>query len=313
MEYQLTEELSAFWRELVPPIFLLSLSIICFLWVIGKDNRRKAIKFLLEDKSNQSIEENGILIPKTATLEYAFFRKLLSYTGLESIKPIVALFLFFLLFYGIGRIIFFLAPSPLVIVHSGVLFASGVSDEIIAEIWMHYPNASYFDLYGIIKEITEASTSYPITFWDKVCDFIQFDLICCFILLFSLFKNKKINADKKVYCRLFLFICILLLLHYSMLLIKIHQNNEEVLQLCYKAHSMLLKEKGVTYLDFSYNKEYQEFLDRIQEHKQERCDLLFYGAYEIRYHYIETFVDFITDISQEFFRFLNQLIVQVIN
>lgn len=307
MEYQLTNEISDFWKNLVPPIFLLGVTIICFLWIIGKDNRRRIIKLLIEDKHNHYIEENGILIPKTETIEYIFIKKLLRYTGLDSIKPIVALFLLFLSFYGIGQIIFYISPPMLIINHSGILYAAGVPDEIIAEIWMQYPDAAFDDLYSIIKDINEAPTSYPFTFVDKVRSFVQFDLWCCFILLFSLsLIHRKNCSDRKIYLRLFLFICILLLLLSCILLMEMHQKNEEVEQMCYMAHHTLLN--NTTGSENFYSKDYQLRLDYIKKDKQEHSKLLFYGAYEIENYYIGNFRDFVADIYHELSRFLSQQI-----
>lgn len=92
MEYQISNEVSEFWYELVPPVFLGALSIMCFLWVVGKENRFRLMKRFVEGKDNIFVEENGILIPKNETIRCCFYKKLVKYTGLDSIRPLAAIF-----------------------------------------------------------------------------------------------------------------------------------------------------------------------------------------------------------------------------
>jgi hypothetical protein len=303
LEYQLTDEISAFWRTLVPPIFLSGLSIFCFLWVIGKNNRHRIMKFIVEDKSNTLVEINGILVPKKETVEYNFLNKLIHCTGLDSAKPGITLFLFFLTFYGIGQVLLHASPHLLTTIIPPAIFAAGVDDATIAKIWLHYPESTLADLYRSIQELTDAPTSSPITFLDKVRIFIQFDLSLGFVFLVSqLLKRKSRQSNRGMLFRLVLLICILMLLLICILLIEIHQNNFDIAQMFNQASSKLSQNNAES-TDLYNTPEFQELLDHVKAERRRYSSQLFYGAYKIRSPHIMECWRFITDIYQEFARF----------
>lgn len=301
MEYQISNEISEFWYELVPPICLGVISIICFLWVIGKDNRLRLMKYFVEDKGNQIIEENGILIPQKASIRYAFVAKLLNHIGLDSIRPIAALFLVFLFFYGLNNTLLHVFQPLLTFYPSNILYAAGVDEEIITTVWMHYPSASISDLYSIITQLTEVPNAQPVVLLYSVQAFIRFDLVCCFILfVFLFFRSRKVSSDKSVYIRLLLFVCILFIILGCTLLAEIHQKNNEIKQMCYQAYSILDK-NNTSYLDMLDSEKYQHYLELVRQDKQWVENRLFYGAYGITNRYAKVW-DFIVYIYQELCR-----------
>ena len=307
MDFPAANELSEFWFDLFPPIFFGFISIFCFLWVLGEQNRMSIMLFFTKEKSNQYIIENGISVPKTNPTRYAFTQRIIKFFGFDSIKPLFALSLVFLLFYGLNQIVLLWFQPLLTLSPSNIFYAAGVDDEMIAILWMQYPSATISDLYSAIIKLTEDSTMKHVGFLDSFRDFIRFDLSCCLILFFLMLpKSSKIHADKKVYLRLLIFVCILFILLGCTLLTEIHQKNNEIRQMCYQAYSMLDAE--ITLNSDLYDDEtFQYYLAQVQKDKQRAGHHLFYGAYGIRNRYAETW-DFIVSIFREFSRFLHQRI-----
>ena len=73
MEFQIVNEISSFWGTLVPPIFLGTISLFLFLWVIGKQNCETLMKRFVGNDNNQYVLQNGIYIPKNQTIKYSTF------------------------------------------------------------------------------------------------------------------------------------------------------------------------------------------------------------------------------------------------
>ena len=307
MDFPAVNELSEFWYDLFPPIFLGFISIFCFLWVLGEQNRIRIMQFFTKDKSDQYIKEEGTSIPKTDSPRYAFTQRIIKLFGLDSIKPLFALSLVFLFFYGINQIVLLCFQPLLTLTPSNIFYAAGVDDEQIAILWMQYPSGTISDLYRNIVNLTEASATKRVGFLDSFRDFIRLDLSCCLILFFLLLsKRSKLHSDKKVYLRLLIFVCILFILLGCTLLAEIYQKNNEVRQMCYQAYSMLDIE--ITSNPDLYDDEtFQYYLDKVRNDKHWSGHRLFYGAYGIRNRYAETW-DFIVSIFQEFSRFLHQRI-----
>ena len=305
MDFPAVNELSEFWFDLFPPIFLGFISIFCFLWVLGEQNRIRIMQFFTEDKSNQHITEEGISKLKTDSTRYAFTQRIIKLFGLDSIKPLFALSLVFLFFYGINQIVLLWFQPLLTLTPSNVFYAAGVDDEQIAILWMQYPSGTLSDLYLNIIKLTETSATKRIGFLDSFRDFIRLDLSCCLILFFFLLpKRSKIRSDKKVYLRLLIFVCILLILLTCTLLTEIYQKNNEIRQMCYQAYSMLYIEI-TSNPDLHDDETFQYYLDQVQKDKQWAGRHLFYGAYGIRNRFADVW-DFIVSIFQEFGRFLHQ-------
>ncbi|MEE1327783.1 MAG: hypothetical protein UHS47_04480 [Oscillospiraceae bacterium] len=287
MEYQISNEVSEFWYELVPPVFLGALSIMCFLWVVGKENRFRLMKRFVEGKDNIFVEENGILIPKNETIRYCFYKKLVKYTGLDSIRPLAAIFFSLLFFYGLNNTLLHMFQPLLTVYPSGILYAAGVDEGTIATIWMHYPSASISDLYSIIINLSEVPNTRPVELLDSVQVFIRFDLLCCLVLFILLVcKYRRVNSDKSVYTRLLIYICILFLLLVCTLLAEIHQYNNEIKQICYQAAS-LVEQNNTSYSGVVFSENYQHFCDLVQQDKLRAEKYLFYGAYGIANRYAE--------------------------
>lgn len=308
MEFPVVNDISEFWFDLVPPIFLGAISLICFLWVIGKQNRIKLMKLFIDDNSNQFVEENGIYIQKKFSIKYAFMHKVIKYTGLDSIKPLVALFLVFLFFYGLNQLLLLVFQPLLTCSYNGIMYAAGVDENTIAKIWTHYPNvSSSSELYSVISELTGRSSVHPFELHYSVEAFIRFDLLCCLILcILMIFRFRKSDwLNRKVFLRLFAFTCTLLVLLAGTLLADVQRKNKDTINMCYEAYAML-EESSNTDIEIENETGIERFLSIIEKEKQCYGQRLYYGAFGLRNRFKECAVIF-TDIYREIDRFFGQL------
>lgn len=67
MEYQVVNEISSFWENLMLPIIMGIITIIFILWIMGGNNRNYLFDKILTDNSNKYVLSNGIYIPKKIT------------------------------------------------------------------------------------------------------------------------------------------------------------------------------------------------------------------------------------------------------
>ena len=98
MEFQIVNEVSSFWSTLVPPIFLGTISLFLFWWVIRRENRRMLMKKFVDNNSDQYYLQNGVYVPKNQTTIYIFLYKISERLGLESLGPLMIIFLIVLIF-----------------------------------------------------------------------------------------------------------------------------------------------------------------------------------------------------------------------
>lgn len=88
MEYQIVNEISSFWENLVIPIILGIVTIVFILWNIGKDNRKSLIDNFLNKDNNNYILYNGIYIKKNQTRVALLKEKISQVTGISEMKPV---------------------------------------------------------------------------------------------------------------------------------------------------------------------------------------------------------------------------------
>ena len=75
------------------PITMGSLTIIFFLWVIGKRNRNYLVDKILANDSNKYVLSNGIYVPRKITKGNMLKQKLKEISGFSDLKPVILIFL----------------------------------------------------------------------------------------------------------------------------------------------------------------------------------------------------------------------------
>ncbi|MDF2541890.1 MAG: hypothetical protein K0S47_1608 [Herbinix sp.] len=106
MEFQIVNEISSFWDQLVVPIVMGVITIVYLSWLIGSELREKIMDSFINLLSNKKVILNkGIYIPKDQTKTSIFFKKLIEKLGLTNMTPLLSIFLFVLLMFGINQIL----------------------------------------------------------------------------------------------------------------------------------------------------------------------------------------------------------------
>ncbi|MCL2421225.1 MAG: hypothetical protein FWD03_05145 [Defluviitaleaceae bacterium] len=303
MEFQTINDISSFWGTLVPPIFLGTISILLFLWVAGKENREALMKRFIDKNTKQYVLQNGIYITKNQTTRNIFIHCIGKKLGFESIKPLMIVFLVILFFFGINQILLQVFPPLLTHSPSRLLFSSGVSDHMIASIWMHYPHAQSLEhLYFIIMDLTEDTRHTSSMFQFSVQAFIKFNIICCLAMLFCMairFKKPK-WINMKVYIRLIALTFMLVVALAVSLFYNIQTVNNEVRSRSNEAFFILEKRHDfITDLRWDIqNIKIENYITIIEEERAFLEKKLFYGAFGIRIGLEEA----ITNAIREFYR-----------
>ena len=93
MEYQVVNEISSFWENLMLPIIMGIITIIFILWIMGGNNRNYLFDKILTDNSNKYVLSNGIYIPKKLTKGNMLRKKLKAISGFSDLKPMIIVFL----------------------------------------------------------------------------------------------------------------------------------------------------------------------------------------------------------------------------
>ncbi len=306
MEFQIVNEISSFWGTLVPPIFLGTISLFLFLWVIGKQNCETLMKRFVGNDNNQYVLQNGIYIPKNQTIKHTFIHKLSEKLGFESLGPLMIIFLIVLTFFGVNQLLLQIFQPMLVYYPGQLLYSSGTDDYLIASIWMYYPHIqSPEQLYAIIMDLTDDTRSATNIFQYSVEAFIRSDIVCCVIMFCRMvFRKKKPKwVNKKVFIRLFILIFGLIIALIGTLFLDVQKANNEVRSRCYEAYS-ILKEKHDSTTDLSWdiqNIKIENYLAIIKQDKERYGHDLYYGAFGIR----NGFAEYITNAVREFYRFFS--------
>lgn len=305
MEFQIVNEISSFWGTLVPPIFLGTVSLLLFLWVIGKENREVLMRRYI-DKNKQFVLQKGIYIPKSKTVKHIFVQEFLTNLGFQTFKPLMIIFLVVLVFFGINQLLLQVFQPLLVYYPGQLLYSSGVDDYLIASIWMHYPHVqSSSQLYSIIRDLTGDTRYASNMFQYSVEAFIRFDIVCCMVMLFRMiFRLKKPKwVNMKVLIRLITLTSVLVFALAVVLFSNIQRTNNEARRRCYEAYS-ILEEKHDNIADLSWdtqNHEIENYLTIIERDKERYGTNLYYGAFGIRNGLSEA----ITNVVREFYRFFS--------
>ena len=313
MDFQIVNEISSFWVTLVPPIFLGTISILLYLWVIGKENRELFMKRIINKGSNQYVIYKGIWVPKNQTIKEVFMHETLLKSGFGSLKPLMIVFLAVLFFFGINQILLNIFQPLLTYDPSRLLYSSGVDDYLIAEIWMWYPHLqSSNQLYAIIMDLTNDTRYTSGIFQYSVEAFIRFNIVCCIgIFLYTALKQKKLGwLSHKVLTRLTILIVILMIALAGILFSNIQRINNEARYRCYEAYS-ILEEKRDDLAELRRNTQkikIENYLSVIKHERERYGQDFYYGAFGIRNRFNETIINAI----REFYRFFseNSLVVQ---
>ena len=139
MEYQVVNEISSFWENLMLPIIMGIITIIFILWIMGENNRNYLFDKILTDNSNKYVLSNGIYIPKKLTKGNMLRKKLKSISGFSDLKPMIIVFLIMLLMFGMHRIVLMIFLPSLTKITPNILFASGIEEYLLADIWRMHP------------------------------------------------------------------------------------------------------------------------------------------------------------------------------
>lgn len=134
MEYQVVNEISSFWENLMLPIIMGIITIIFILWIMGENNRNYLFDKILTDNSNKYVLSNGIYIPKKLTKGNMLRKKLKVISGFSDLKPMIIVFLIMLLMFGMHRIVLMIFLPSLTKITSNILFASGIEEYLLADI-----------------------------------------------------------------------------------------------------------------------------------------------------------------------------------
>lgn len=158
MEFQIVNEISSFWGILVLPIFLGIISISLFLWVIGKQNCETLMKWFVNNDNSNYVLQNGLYIPKNQTTKYIFLNRISEKLGVDSLKPLMIIFIIVLFFFGLNQLLIQIFQPLLVYCPGQLLYSSGIDDYLLADIWRYYPQVQSIDqLYNVIMDLTERS------------------------------------------------------------------------------------------------------------------------------------------------------------
>lgn len=284
MEYQVVNEVSLFWSSLVLPIFLGTISLALFMWALGKNNREAIMaRFLNED---EYVCQNGVFIPKRLSTRYRFAHKVLSIIGVDSLKPIVFIFLFILFFYGMNRLIT-ISFQPILGYSGKILYASGVDGYMLSNIWLHYPDIKSPDqLYPVIMDLAEETfNGNTHNYIYSIQAFLRFDMLCCVIMLLHIIlKRKKAKwINYKLILRLIILLIVLSIGLLLALFVNMNIMIEETRDRCNYAYYFL--EKG-NYNDEDTNLENKrterEKYEEIINEDKKRCEgHFYYGAFSI--------------------------------
>ncbi len=307
MEFQIVNEISSFWGTLVPPIFLGIISISLFLWVIGKQNRENLMKWFANNDNSKYVLHNGLYIPKNQTAKYIFLNRISEKLGVDSLKPLMIIFFVVLFFFGLNQLLIQIFQPMLVYYPGQLLYASGIDDYLIAEIWIYYPKVqTIYQLYKVIMDLTESTRSTNDMFHYSIEAFIRFDIVCCIIMFFRIiFRRRKAKwFNGKVLLRLMFLTFILMSALIGVLFLDIQRTNNEVRSRCYEAYS-ILEEKHSNSIELSsdmHNADFENYLSIIKRDKERYGSNLYYGAFGIR----SRFAEYITNVAREFYRFFSE-------
>lgn len=287
--------------------FLGIISIFLFLWVIGKQNCETLMKWFVNNDNSNYVLQNGLYIPKNQTTKYIFLNRISEKLGVDSLKPLMIIFIIVLFFFGLNQLLIQIFQPLLVYCPGQLLYSSGIDDYLLADIWRYYPQVQSIDqLYNVIMDLTESTRSTNDTFQYSIEAFIRFDIVCCVVMFFRMFfRQRKIKRfNGKIFLRLILLTFILMVALIGVLFFDIQKENHEVRSRCYKAYS-ILEERHDNFVNLSsdmQDTELENYLSIIKRDKERYGSNLYYGAFGIK----SRFAEYITNVVREFYRFFSE-------
>ena len=289
MEYQIVSEISSFWENLMLPITMGSLTIIFFLWIIGKRNRNYLADKILADDSNKYVLSNGIYVPKKITKGNILKQKLKEISGFSDLRPVILIFLLILLMFGVYRIVLEIFLPSLTISTPNVLFASGIEEYLLADIWKRIPQAKDLNqVYYYIEKNSEYNNSRVLLF--SIEAYLKLFVIIVIIMLIGEISKKRTGIKKRLLISLPV-ICMLLIITYGA---QIQSYNKETSYRCYEVLYQLANEDSIE------NEEDTDiYIQKIKKEKEQHEEEFYVGTYHIR----NSGIELVKDLTKEIYRF----------
>lgn len=293
MDYQIINDISSFWNTLVIPISMGILTIIFTLWIMGRYKREYLIdKIIYKHDSSDYVLSNGLYIPKGKTKVALLKEKLRQRFGLSDTNPILLFFVIVLLMYGFYSIILKIFLPNMVIWTPNRLFASGIDDILIADLWKLFPESNDLtQLYYFIDK--NADYNQNMILLHSIEAYLRlFVCITIVTLIFSNRKKKSNIARKESKKRFLLAIPILLLLLSLTYFAQIQEYNKITRYKCYEVNYKFKNESNLSSTE-------DDYLEKIKEEKKRCEDNFYFGAYHIR---IRSF-EYVDSLIKEIIRF----------
>lgn len=285
MEYQVVNEISSFWENLMLPIIMGIITIIFILWIMGGNNRNYLFDKILTDNSNKYVLSNGIYIPKKLTKGNMLRKKLKAISGFSDLKPMIIVFLIMLLMFGMHRIVLMIFLPSLTKITPNILFASGIEEYLLADIWRMHPELKDLNqVYYYIQKNSDYENNMILLF--SVEAYLKLFIVIVLIMLIIKFIKKK-NENGRLLIVLPV-ICVFLIIIYAF---QIQNYNQETLDKCYNVYYQLKNE------DYIENEEEIDvYVEKIRENKQQYQNDFYFGAYRIRNNEVELIKNSIKEI-----------------
>lgn len=285
MEYQVVNEISSFWENLMLPIIMGIITIIFILWIMGGNNRNYLFDKILTDNSNKYVLSNGIYIPKKLTEGNMLRKKLKAISGFSDLKPMIIVFLIMLLMFGMHRIVLMIFLPSLTKITPNILFASGIEEYLLADIWRMHPELKDLNqVYYYIQKNSDYENNMILLF--SVEAYLKLFIVIVLIMLIIKFIKKK-NEKGRLLIVLPV-ICVFLIIIYAF---QIQNYNQETLDKCYNVYYQLKNE------DYIENEEEIDvYVEKIRENKQQYQNDFYFGAYRIRNNEVELIKNSIKEI-----------------
>jgi Na+/melibiose symporter-like transporter len=271
------------------PIVMGSITIIFCLWVMGKSNRNYLIDKILANDSNKYVFSNGIYVPKKMTKRNLLREKLKKISGFSDIKPVILLFLMILLLFGVHRMVLVIFVPSLTTWIPNRLFASGIEDYLLADLWRMIPEAQDLNqVYYYIEKNLEYEHSIILLF--SIEAYLKLFIVIVFTMLIRGISKKRIENKKRLLISL-LVICILLIITYF---VQIQSYNKETAYRCHEIYYQLANENYV-----ENEEDIDVYIQKVQEEKERFEEEFYFDAYHIRINGIEL----IENLIKEIYRF----------
>lgn len=292
MEYQIANEISAFWDNLMIPVVMGIITIIFCLWVMGKGYRDYLIDRILVNDLDEYVLSNGVYIPKRITKENLLKKRILKMCGFSELKPGILLFLLILFLFGIHRMVLAIFLPSLIRSIPNVLFASGIDDFMLADLWRMNPDLQDLNqLYFYIENNSVYNHSKILLY--SIESYLKFHIVVVFtILILGIRKKRDVNRK-----RLFISLPIIFILLIITYFLQIQSANKEIIYRCNEVYTQLANENSV-----ENEEDIDSYIKKVQGEKERFEKEIYFDAYHIRINSIE----FIENVINEAYRFYDK-------